>query len=153
MPRQNFLSKDFFLLASEEATKEALRSLPHFVAPISFGGENKLLQSWRFLYEQPKGGTVYIDVAWLPLNDGHVRITLHGAYVNGHSFYRDHFLSAALQNFEAALTAAVNGTAEGFVAVEPKVSSSTKVVHLMISSIAFLGGSGLSRKLRGGSPF
>ena len=153
MPRQNFISKDFFLFTPEEAAKRALLSLPDFVSPLSYVGENRLLQSWRFLYENTKSAAMHIDVALLPLNDGHVRVTLHGAYANGHSFYRDTILLSALENFEAAFSAAVGGTIEKFEAVEPKASSSTKLVHLVMSSIHFLGVSSISRKLTGGSPF
>jgi hypothetical protein len=153
MPRQNFISKDFFTFSTEEDTKRALLSLPQFVNMISFVGENKLLQSWRFTYEHPKSTRQYIDVALIPLNDGHVRITLHGTYANGHSFYKDGFLTNALLNFERALQAAIAGTSGSFVAIEPRVGSSEKAVHLVLNILAFLGGSILSKKLSGGAPF
>lgn len=153
MPRQNFISKDFFTFSTEEDTKQALLSLPQFVNLISFVGENKLLQSWRFSYELPKSTNLYIDVALIPLNDGHVRITLHGTYANGHSFHKDGFITNALLNFERALQAAIAGTSGNFVAIEPKVGSSKKALHLMLNTLAFLSGSMVSKKLSGGPPF
>ncbi len=153
MPRQNFISKDFFTFCTEEDTKRALLSLPQFISLISFGGENKLLQSWRFNYEHPRSTTLYIDVALIPLNDGHVRITLHGTYANGHSFYKDDFLANALLNFEQALQAAIAGTSKNFVPIEPRVGSSKKALHLVMNTLAFFGGSTRLRRLPGGAPF
>jgi hypothetical protein len=59
----------------------------------------------------------------------------------------------ALLNFERALQAAITGTSESFVAIEPKVGSSKKALHLVLNTLAFLGGSILSKKLSGGAPF
>ena len=154
MPRQNFITQDFFMFCTEEEAKSALLSLPQFVSLISYAGENKLLQSWRFVYEHRVSTTLYIDVALIPLNDGHVRITLHGTYANGHSFYKDGFVLNALSNFEQALKAAIAGRSGSFVITEPKVGSTKKAVHLVLNSLAFLGSSVLSKRLSGGgSPF
>ena len=87
MPRQNFLSRESFVSASEQLTKASILSIPVFAPNISLQSENKMLQKFRFLFEQAeKSAEYFIDVSVLPLNDQYTRICLHAVHTNGQSF-------------------------------------------------------------------
>ena len=104
MATQNFLSTDFFLLASEEEAKAVLLSLPGFNPNITLLKENALAHSTRFLYDHPvKQIQNYVDVSIRPLNDKHVLVKLHGSYTNGKSFHADPDIKNALRQFEFAV--------------------------------------------------
>lgn len=108
MPRQNFLSADFFVMCSETNAKKSLTTIPEHVPSIKFLKENSLLNSMRFLYIHPeKEVHNYIDVSVLPLDDQYVRFSLHASYTNGQAFYTDPDISSALHNFEQAIHAAL----------------------------------------------
>jgi len=108
MPRQNFLSSDFFVMSSERVAKQALINIPEHVSNIKFLKENQLVNSMRFLYVHPeKEVHNYIDVSVLPLDDQYIRFCLHASYTNGQAFYTDPDISNALQNFEKAVHAAL----------------------------------------------
>jgi len=108
MPRQNFLSSDFFVMANERNAKQALMNIPDHVPEIKLLKENKLLNSMRFLYVHPqKELHNYIDVSVLPLDDQYIRFCLHASYTNGQAFYTDPDISNALHNFEKAVNAAI----------------------------------------------
>ena len=49
MPRQNFISKDFFVPASEKDTRQSLLEIPGFEGMIKFKEENKTLQRIFFI--------------------------------------------------------------------------------------------------------
>ena len=79
MPRQNFLSRESFVDASEKQAKDSLLAIPAFVPNIRFVSENKMVGSSRFSYEQSEKNIEYvIDVSVLPLNDQFTRVCLHG---------------------------------------------------------------------------
>lgn len=141
MPRQNFLTKDFFVQASENQTKQALLEIPVFAEAISFAGENTLLQSWRFLYTRSEGENQVLSISLLPMNDGHTHVTLHSTYANGHAFHKDKYIVNALDNFESALKAALSGDEQGYMAKSPKSNATRRVIGylmLMLSSIGML---------------
>jgi hypothetical protein len=109
MPRQNFLSSDFFVSATEAEAREALISIPDHLPHIKLLKENSLIQSIRFLYEHPeKSIHNYMDVTILPLDDQYIRFSLHASYTNGQAFYADPDISHALSKFEKAVHAAIN---------------------------------------------
>jgi hypothetical protein len=139
MPRQNFLTKDFFVHASEHQTNHALREIPGFATQISFAGENTLLQSCRFLYTRAQAESQVISVSLLPMNDGHTHVTLHSTYANGHSFTRDPFIANALENFEAALQAALKGEGQSYVARDPKMQRGKKMIGLFMLMLSSIG--------------
>ena len=117
MPRQTFLTRESFVDATEQHTREALRSIPAFLASIHFVSENRPGQAYRFLYDQKtKKVNYHIDVSVLPLNDQYTRISLHASHVNGQAFYTDADLSFALHDFESAVHAAVKGDLAQFKA-------------------------------------
>ncbi len=53
MPRQNFLSKESFVAATEQQAKETILSIPAFANNIRLVAENKMIESFRFAYEEP----------------------------------------------------------------------------------------------------
>ena len=78
MPRQTFLSRESFVDATERQTKETLFSIPAYVSHIRMVAENKVIESYKFHYEQAHKNIHYvIDVSILPLNDQYTRISLH----------------------------------------------------------------------------
>lgn len=110
MPRQTFLSRESFVDATEKQTKETLFSIPAYVSNIQLVSENKLIESFKFSYEQVEKKLQYvIDVSILPLNDQYTRISLHASHNNGHAFYSDADMAFALHDFESAIHAALKG--------------------------------------------
>jgi len=108
MPRQNFLSTEFFVTASEEQAKKAVCSLPQNLPYIKLLKENTLAKSMRFLYEhQGKQAQNYVDVSILPLDSQYVCLILHGSFTSGQAFHSDPDISNALRHFEQAVFAAV----------------------------------------------
>ena len=110
MPRQNFLSRESFVNASELKTRDSILSLPFHLGHIELYAENKMIDSTRFVYIHPgKDREYFVDVTVLPLNDQYTRVSLHASHVNGHSFYEDAEMAIALHDFESAIHATVNG--------------------------------------------
>lgn len=110
MPRQTFLSRESFVDATEKQTKETLFAIPAYVSHIQFLAENKLIESFKFSYEQAEKKRQYvIDVSILPLNDQYTRISLHASRSNGNAFYEDSDMAFALHDFESAIHAALKG--------------------------------------------
>jgi len=108
MPRQNFLSSDFFVSASEWEAKQAVESIPAHLSNIKLLKSNPLTQSMRFLYEHPdKLLHNYMDVSILKLDEQYIRFSLHASYTNGQAFYTDPQISYALYQFEQAVHAAI----------------------------------------------
>ena len=110
MPRQTFLTRESFVDATEQHTRDSLLSIPAYLASIHFVSENRLGHAYRFLYDQKSKKTQYhIDVSVLPLNDQYTRISLHASHINGQAFYTDADLSFALHDFESAVHASIKG--------------------------------------------
>ncbi|MDB5209125.1 MAG: hypothetical protein JWR72_4200 [Flavisolibacter sp.] len=108
MPRQNFLSTEFFVTASEEEAKKAVCSLPQHLPYIKLLKENILAKSLRFLYEHPgKQAHNYVDVSILSLDNSYVCFSLHGSYTSGQAFHSDPDITNALRHFEQAVHAAL----------------------------------------------
>lgn len=111
MPKQNFLSTDFFVAASEASAKEAALSLPGRHGHITLLREHNLTHSLRYLFEHNhKPLQNYVDLSILPLDNLYVRISLHASYTDGKSFHSDFDIAASLQAFEEALQGALHGT-------------------------------------------
>lgn len=141
MPRQNFLSRESFVDASEKQAKESLLAIPAFVPNIRFVSENKMVGSSRFSYEQSAKNIEYvIDVSVLPLNDQFTRVCLHGTHLNGQSFNNDADMAFALHDFEAAMMAALQGDVSLYVPGEKKPNNSKKFLHMataLVTSVCF----------------
>ena len=148
MPRQNFLSRESFVDATEKQAKDSLLSIPAFVPNIRFVSENKMVGSTRFSYEQPVKSTEYfIDVSVLPLNEQFTRVSLHGTHVNGHSFQNDTDMAIALHDFEAAMQAALKGDVSLYTPSEPKAGNSKKFLHIATAFVTSIGVFFLRKKL------
>lgn len=148
MPRQNFLSRESFVDASEKQAKDSLLSIPAFAANIRFLNENKLNESFRFLYEMPvKNIRYFIDASVLPLNEKYTRISLHGRHANGHTFNSDSDMAVALHDFESAIQAALKGDASLYKPYEPKVSNTKKFTQYTAAVAASVGVFFLRKKL------
>ena len=107
------LSKDFFVNASEEETRQHILQLPASISNIKFVEENAVRRSLKFLYERPAETPEeynYIDVSLLPLDVNQTRITLHGSYMHGNLFNKDFKVSNAINNFESAIHAIIKGS-------------------------------------------
>ncbi len=110
MPRQNFLSRESFVTASETKTRNCILSLPFHLDHIELFAENKMIDSVRFLYLSPgKKNSYYIDVSVWPLNEDFTRVSLHAVHINGQAFYEDAEMAIALHDFESAIHASING--------------------------------------------
>jgi hypothetical protein len=148
MPRQNFLSRESFVEATEYQAKESLLSIPVFASAIKLITENKMLQSFRFLYLSPKNNAeYYIEVSVLRLNELYTRVSLHGTHVNGHAFTNDADMAIALHDFESALQAAIKGDASLYKPYQPKEKTSKRFVHMAATLAASAGVFFLRKKL------
>ncbi|HEY0733119.1 MAG TPA: hypothetical protein VGD33_11910 [Chitinophagaceae bacterium] len=140
MSRQNFITKDFFVEASESETKQTLLSIPDYVNNIKFLGENSLVQSIKFLYERANDHTPqHVDVSLLPLNDKQTRVTLHVGYANGQLFSKDNYIINTLHNFESAISAAINGNISAYTPEEPRQNVIRRVVNGLVLTAATVG--------------
>jgi hypothetical protein len=148
MPRQNFLSKESFVDANEQQCRDSLLSVPAFAPSISLVSENKVLQSYRFTYQQPARDVHYfVDVSILPLNEQYIRISLHGTHSNGEAFNSDSDLSVALHDFESAIMAALKGDTSLYQPLELKPRSGKKLAQFTMAFVTSIGVFFLKKKL------
>ena len=148
MSRQTFISKDFFVNASEQVARQTILSLPKAISNIKLVAENPRLHSVTFLYERPDDELPnHVAVSLLPLNESHTQVTLHGSYPNGSAFYNDPYINNAVANFESAIHAAINGNLSQFQPEIPKKNISQRFLHLIAMAAAFIGVIFLWRKL------
>jgi hypothetical protein len=148
MPRQNFLTKESFVNATEALTRESILSIPVFASNIKLVTENKMLQKMRFTYEQPEREVSYfIDVSVLPLNDEYTRISLHATHTNGQAFHHDADMAIALHDFESAVAAALNGDTSLYQPTTRQTRQSKGFVGFAVSVLASVGVLMLKKKL------
>jgi hypothetical protein len=134
MSRQNFISKEFFVNASEHEIKQTVLTIPQFVDNIRFLREKTIGPAVKFIYETP-GQEVhtYVYVSLLPLNGQQTRVALSVTYTNGQVFGKDSFVSNVLTNFEAAIYAALQGNLAGYQPAKPRASKYEKLLHNRVS--------------------
>ncbi len=110
MSRQTFLSKEFFVNASEQQIYQAVLTIPQFVDNIRFVRHHTIGQIVKFVYETP-GHPLhhYVYVSLLPLTNQQTRVALSVSYTNGQVFGKDSLVAQVLTNFEGALYAALQG--------------------------------------------
>jgi hypothetical protein len=141
MSRQTFLTRDFFVPAKEESTRQLIMDLPTSIPYLTFLSENKSLQSIRFLYAPANEKSQYLmEVLWLPLNHSFTKVTLRGAYVDGSAFYDDRYIANVLYNAETAIMAMAEGRLEEFQVELPdsRKSSFTDRVTLITATLSGL---------------
>lgn len=137
MARQNFLSKEFFVAASEMRTKALLFNLPQSLESIKFLRESKITSGLTFLYEQPTKEIQKVDISLLPLNDEFTHITIHVSYTDGHSFQRDPGIEEVLELFEHAIHTIVAG--KKYQQPAAKKKSIFQFISAPFAGIALLG--------------
>ncbi len=134
------LSKDFFVNASEQETRNHILQLPVCINNIKLVEENSVRHSFKFVYERPAETADdynYIDVSLLPLNVHQTRITLRGSYINGNLFHKDFKVSNALYNFESAIHAVVKGTINEYEPQQIKIKTSRSInIVLAVAGLA-----------------
>ena len=115
MPKQTFITRDFFVNASIDLVKKKVLELPLHIVYIKFVKENNLTLSIQFLYQYPDSEKdKLIDVSILELNEAQSLITLHGSFADGSVFNKDPYVASAVENFERAINACINNTITGF---------------------------------------
>lgn len=148
MSRQNFLSRESFIDATEKQAKDTVLSIPAFAPNIRLIAENKMIESIRFSYDLPiKNQQFYIDVSIQPLNEKYTRISLHGRHTNGQSFSNKTDMAIALHDFESAVQAALKGDVSSYKPYEPKVTQSKKLMQYTTALVASVGVIFLKKKL------
>ena len=148
MPRQNFLAKESFVNASESLARESILSIPVFANNIRLVTENKMLQNFRFLFEQQDRNLIYyIDVSVLPLNDEFTRISLHATHTSGQAFHQDPDMAIALHDFESAVAAALNGDTSLYQPTTRQTKNTKGFVRLAFSVMTSVGILMLKKKL------
>lgn len=115
MRRQTFISKEFFVNASENDAQQVILNLPSYISNIKLIAHNHKLHSVSFAYErEPELMHQVITVAVLPLNNQQTQVTLHGSYASGVAFSNDPYVENAVANFENAIHAALQGSLATF---------------------------------------
>jgi hypothetical protein len=148
MPRQNFLTRESFVDATEKQAKDSLLSIPAFAPNIRLLAENKMNESLRFSYELPvKETQFHIDASILPLNEQYIRISLHGRYASAKSFSNDSDMAIILHDFESAIMAALKGDVSLYKPYEPKPGNSKKLMQIATGVVASVGVFFLKKKL------
>lgn len=148
MPRQNFLSRESFVKATELQTKESLLSIPVFVPDIKLIGENIKLQSVKFCYQLPQKDTeYYVDVTLLPLDTEYTRVSFRGEHSNGEAFDNDADMAIALHNFELAIEAALRGDVSTYKPYKSKEKKTKNFFQLTAAVVASAGIFILRKKL------
>jgi hypothetical protein len=110
MPRQNFISKDFFANISEQDARLSLLQLTQYSPALKFIKENTLTQSFRFLYQPTESKKHYqLDISLLPLDSTYTQVCLHLAYTNGQALTTDAGAKTILMVFEQAIQALMRG--------------------------------------------
>lgn len=146
--RQNFLSREVFVEATELQAKESLLSIPVFASNISLLKEDAKLHSHRFSYSVPQKAVEYrVDVSVLPLNNHYSRISLHATHLNEEAFDHDTDMAVALHDFESAILAAVKGDSSLYKPYQPKEKKSKKLIQLAATMVASAGVFFLKKKL------
>jgi hypothetical protein len=148
MPRQNFLSLESFVEATETQAKESLLSVPVFAANIKLIAENEKLQSFKFRYQLPlKNLEYHVDVTIRPLDTQFIRISLHGEHSNGEAFDNDADMELALNDFESAIEAALKGDVSSYKPYKPQDQKSKKFLQFSTALVASAGIFFLRKKL------
>jgi hypothetical protein len=135
MPRQTYLSKNFFLNASERETRQLILALPEGIHNIKFVSQDDVRHTLNFMYKElvdPDAKDNCISVSLLPLNVDHTMVSLQGSHINGSAFHKDQIVTNALHNFEQAIVASANGTLTDFIPSPVKKNKRQKSLNLIV---------------------
>ena len=148
MARQNFLSKESFVAATEKQVKDSLFCIPAFASNIRLVAENKMIESIRFSYENSANAQqFFIDVTVLPLNDQYMRVSLKGTHVSGKILDDSASMAVVLHDFESAIDAALKDDISLYHPNQPRQSSGTKLAIMATTMAASIGWFFLKKKL------
>ena len=148
MTRKNFISKEFFVNATEQQTHETLFEIPQHVCNIKLVSKHTPAHTVKFLYEQEDANLQYhVDVSLLPLDQRCTSVCLHISYTNGHVFTKDSHIIHSLNNFESAIQSALKGTLETYQPLAPKQSKVARFAHASMMLVASFSMLFISRKL------
>jgi hypothetical protein len=142
MPRQTYISKEFFVNASEKETKQHVLDLPNSISNIKFVAEDDIRHNLKFVYQginNSENSNNCISVSLLPLSTNQTMISLQGSTSNGSAFHRDHHISNALTNFELAVNAAIVGALPQFQPKQIKRENSSLHISLL-TGMAIIAG-------------
>lgn len=148
MTRRNFISKEFFVNATEHQTHETLFDIPRFISNIKLVNKHTPAHTVKFLYEREESNLqYYVDVSLLPLDQYCTSVCLHISYTNGQVFTKDSNIIHSLNNFESAIQSALKGSLANYQPVPEKRPKITQFVHATMMMAASLGMLFISRKL------
>jgi hypothetical protein len=148
MARKNFISKEFFVNATEQQTNETLLDIPQFVHNIKLVNKRTPAHTVKFLYEKEDLNLQYhVDISLLPLDHNYTSVCLHISYANGQVFNKDSNIILSLNNFEAAIQAALKGNLSEYQPVAKKQSTATRFANATMMLAASASMMFLSRKL------
>ncbi|HUQ97759.1 MAG TPA: hypothetical protein VM010_08840 [Chitinophagaceae bacterium] len=148
MTRKNFISKEFFVNATEQQTHETLFDIPQFVGNIKLVNKHTPAHTVKFLYEKEETNQqYYVDVSLLPLDQHCTSVCLHVSYANGQVFTKDSNIIYSLNNFESAIQSALQGNLASYQPLAPKQTKLAQFVQgtmMLAASVSMLF---ISRKL------
>jgi hypothetical protein len=148
MTRKNFISKEFFVNATEQQSHETLLDIPRFVGNIKLVNKHTPAHTIRFLYKKEEAGLHYhVDVSLLPLDQRCTSVCLHIAYTNGHVFTKDSNIIHSLNDFESAIQAALRGSLASYQPLPQKQNKIAQFAHATMMVVASISMLFISRKL------
>lgn len=148
MSRKNFISKEFFVNATEKQTQEMLFDIPQHLTNIKLVNKHTPAHTVKFLYERDEPNLQYhVDVSLLPLDLNCTSVCLHITYASGQVFTKDSNIIHSLNNFEAAIQSALKGNLANYQPVPQKQNKMAQFTHATMMLAASVGMLFLSRKM------
>ena len=148
MARKNFISKEFFVNATEQQTHETLFDIPQFVENIKLVNKYTPAHTIKFLYEGDESNLQYhVDVSLLPLDQQCTSVCLHITYTNGQVFTKDNNILRSLNNFESAIQYALKGSLSSYQPAPQKQNKITQFANATMMLVASVSMLFISRKL------
>jgi len=148
MARKNFISKEFFVNATEQQTHKTLFDIPQFVGNIKLVNKHTPAHTIKFLYQKNEVNLQYhVDVSLLPLDQNCTSVCLHISYTNGQVFNKDSHIINSLNNFESAIQSALKGSLASYQPLVAKQSKTAQFAHNAMMLAASVGMLFISRKL------
>jgi hypothetical protein len=148
MTRKNFISKEFFVDATEQQTHNTLLDIPEYINNIKLVNKHTPAHTVKFLYEGEESNLQYhVDVSLLPLDQNCTSVCLHIAYTSGQVFTRDSNIIHSLNNFESAIHAALKGSLAEYQPLPQKQNKLAQFTHSTMMLAASVGMLFISRKL------
>jgi hypothetical protein len=148
MTRKNFISKEFFVDATEQQAHDTLFDIPQYISNIKLVSKHTPAHTVKFLYERDETNLQYhVDVSLLPLDQNCTSVCLHISYTNGQVFTKDSNIIHSLNNFESAIQAALKGSLAEYQPLPKKQSKLAQFTHSTMMLAASVSMLFISRKL------